>query len=39
MTDGEPVEFAPGNTWVELADVGDVLAGAVEVLPSAPPAP
>ena len=37
--DGEPVEFAPGNTWIELADVDDVLAGAVEVLPSAPPAP
>jgi hypothetical protein len=37
--DGEPVEFAPGNTWIELADVGDVLEGAVEVLPPAPPAP
>jgi hypothetical protein len=37
--DGEPVEFAPGNTWIELADIGDVLTGAVEVLPSAPPAP
>lgn len=37
--EGEPVEFAPGNTWIELADVGDVLAGGVEVLPTAPPAP
>jgi hypothetical protein len=37
--DGEPVGFAPGNTWIELADIGDVLTGAVEVLPSAPPAP
>jgi hypothetical protein len=37
--DGEPVEFAPGNTWIELADIGDVLTGAVEVLPPAPPAP
>jgi hypothetical protein len=37
--DGEPVEFAPGNTWIELADIGDVVVGAVEVLPSAPPAP
>lgn len=37
--DGDPVEFAPGNTWFELADLGDVLEGAVEVLPSAPPAP
>jgi hypothetical protein len=37
--DGEPVEFGVGNTWIELADIGDVLTGAVEVLPSAPPAP
>jgi hypothetical protein len=37
--DGDPVEFAPGNTWIELADIDDVLAGAVEVLPSAPPVP
>ncbi len=37
--DGEPVAFNPGNTWIELADVGDVAAGAVEVLPAAPPAP
>ena len=37
--DGEPVAFAPGNTWIELADIGDVVTGAVEVLPSAPPAP
>ena len=32
-------QFAPGNTWIELADIGDVVAGAVEVLPAAPPAP
>ncbi len=37
--DGEPIQFAPGNTWIELADVNDVAAGAVEVLASAPPAP
>jgi hypothetical protein len=37
--DGEPVEFAPGNTWIELADVVDVTAGGVEVLPAAPPSP
>ncbi len=37
--DGEPIALAPGNTWVELADVTDVDAGAVEVLPAAPPAP
>ena len=37
--DGEPVEFAPGNTWIELADIGDVFTGAVEVLPATPPAP
>jgi hypothetical protein len=37
--DGEPVQFAPGNTWIELADVGDVATGAVEVLPPAPPSP
>jgi hypothetical protein len=29
----EEIRFAPGNTWIELADVGDVLAGGVEVLP------
>ena len=37
--DGEPVQFAPGNTWIELADVVDVAAGGVEVLPAAPPSP
>jgi hypothetical protein len=37
--DGEPIRFAPGNTWIELADVADVAAGAVEVLPAAPPSP
>lgn len=37
--DGEPVKLNPGNTWIELADIDDVLAGGVEVLPAAPPAP
>jgi hypothetical protein len=37
--DGEPVEFNVGNTWIELADLDDVVAGGVEVLPAAPPAP
>jgi hypothetical protein len=37
--DGEPIQFAPGNTWIELADIADVATGAVEVLPSAPPSP
>ena len=37
--DGEPVEFGVGNTWIELADIDDVVVGGVEVLPSAPPAP
>ena len=37
--DGEPVEFGVGNTWIELADLGDVTAGGVEVLPSSPPSP
>jgi hypothetical protein len=27
------IQFAPGNTWIELADVGDVAGGGVEVLP------
>jgi hypothetical protein len=31
--DGEEIRFAPGNTWIELADVGDVVTGGVEVLP------
>ncbi len=37
--DGEVIELAPGNTWIELADADDVAAGAVEVLPQAPPEP
>ena len=37
--DDEPISFNVGNTWIELADVGDVVAGGVEVLPSTPPAP
>ena len=36
--DGEPIAFTPGNTWIELADISDVEAGRVEVLPP-PPAP
>ncbi len=37
--DGDPIALNPGNTWIELADVNDVNAGGVEVLPAAPPAP
>jgi hypothetical protein len=37
--DGDPIALNPGNTWIELADIADVESGAVEVLPSAPPAP
>ncbi len=37
--DGQPIKFAPGNTWIELADVDDVDDGGVVVLPSTPPAP
>jgi hypothetical protein len=37
--DGTPIALAPGNTWIELADIADVMQGAVEVLPTAPPAP
>lgn len=37
--DGDPIEINPGNTWIELADVDDVVDGAVEVLPAAPPTP
>jgi hypothetical protein len=34
--DGEPIRIAPGNTWVELADLDDVAQGAIEILPPAP---
>lgn len=34
--DGEPIALSPGNTWIELADLVDVDAGRVEVLPPAP---
>ena len=34
---GEPIALAPGNTWIELADIADVAAGGVEMLPSARP--
>jgi hypothetical protein len=37
--DGDPLLLQPGNTWIELADIGDILNGGVEVLPAAPPAP
>ena len=37
--DGEPIAINPGNTWIELADIDDVAAGAVEVLPATPPTP
>ena len=37
--DGEPIAINPGNTWVELADIDDVVGGAVQVLPPAPPTP
>ena len=37
--DGEAIELASGNTWVELADANDVAAGAVEVLPQSQSAP
>ncbi len=37
--DGEPIALTPGNTWIELADIADVDAGRIEVLPPAPPAP
>jgi hypothetical protein len=31
--DGQEISFPPGNTWIELADIADVAAGGVEVLP------
>jgi hypothetical protein len=37
--DGNEIHLTPGNTWIELADIEDVAAGRVEVLPEAPPAP
>lgn len=37
--DGDPLLLQPGNTWIELADLSDVVNGGVEVLPEAPPAP
>ncbi len=37
--EGEPIALAPGNTWIELADIVDVDAGRVEVLAPAPPTP
>ncbi len=37
--EGAPLELLPGNTWIELADIVDVDAGGVEVLPAAPVSP
>ncbi|HSL75056.1 MAG TPA: DUF3048 domain-containing protein [Ilumatobacteraceae bacterium] len=37
--EGTPIELAPGNTWIELADITDVDAGRVEVVPVTPPSP
>jgi hypothetical protein len=37
--EGEPIELAPGNTWIELADNADLFAGRIEVLPAAPASP
>jgi len=37
--EGDPIELAPGNTWIELADNADLFAGRIEVLPAAPASP
>ncbi|MGA7757593.1 MAG: DUF3048 domain-containing protein [Ilumatobacteraceae bacterium] len=37
--EGTPMKLQPGNTWIELADIADVAAGGVEVLPPTPPSP
>ena len=37
--EGEPIAINPGNTWVELADIDDVVGGGVQVLAPAPPTP
>ncbi len=37
--EGEPMELAPGNTWIELADIVDVMNGGVQVLEVTSPAP
>ncbi len=37
--DGEPIAINPGNTWIELADIDDVVEGGVQVLPATPPTP
>ncbi len=34
---GAPIRIAPGNTWVELADLDDVADGAIEILPPSTP--
>jgi hypothetical protein len=36
---GDPIELAPGNTWIELADIDDVVGGGLQVLPATPPSP
>ncbi|HUS44326.1 MAG TPA: DUF3048 domain-containing protein [Ilumatobacteraceae bacterium] len=37
--DGAAIALTPGNTWIELADLDDVAAGRIVVLPPTPPAP
>lgn len=37
--EGDPIELAVGNTWIELADNADLFAGRIEVLPPTPPSP
>jgi hypothetical protein len=38
-SEGTPIALSPGNTWIELADITDVDAGRVEVVPVTPPSP
>jgi len=35
--DGEPIAINPGNTWVELVDIGDIAE--IVAVPATPPAP
>jgi hypothetical protein len=37
--DGNEIHLAPGNTWIELADIADIDAGRLEVLPPATTTP
>jgi hypothetical protein len=34
---GDPIELAPGNTWIELPDIDDIES--LQVLPATPPSP